>query len=536
LAVNGRFATEFRRRRSSVPIAIAGGRHLIGAAMGTVESIDPRTGAVIEALGAGSAHGDVDLACSAAATAAPALEALGRAGRAAMLRQMASEFESQRAEVVALADRETGIGTARLNGELTRTTFQMRLFADVLDEGSYLEAIIDHADTTAMGPRPDLRRMLVPIGPVAVFGASNFPLAFSVPGGDTVSALAAGAPVVIKAHDSHPATSILCADLLRKVVREIGAPDGTVGLLHGQAAGATLVTHPAVKAVGFTGSVSAGRALLDLIGQRPDPIPFYGELSSLNPVVITEEAARKRGPDIARGLVSSFTVSAGQLCTKPGLVFIPTGAAGDRTVAQMREALQDAPQLVLLNERIRDAFAADSVVLRSRADMTVVHATDVVKTSGFQAGALLLEVAASDLSAEVCEEHFGPIAVIARYSNDEELLGRLPMLPSSLTATIHSERVEAQFVQAITAVFKERAGRLIYDQYPTGVAVSWAQHHGGPWPSTNTSHTSVGPTAIRRFLRPLTWQNSPEHLLPLELREENRDVPRRIDGEPCRPH
>jgi NADP-dependent aldehyde dehydrogenase len=499
--------------------------------MGKVESIDPRTGAVIGALGDGSAPGDVDLACSVAASAAPALEALGRAGRAAMLRRMASEFESQRADVVALADRETGIGTVRLNGELTRTTFQMRLFADVLDEGSYLEAIIDHSGTTAMGPRPDLRRMLVPIGPVAVFGASNFPLAFSVPGGDTVSALAAGSPVVIKAHGSHPATSNLCADLLRKVVRDIGAPDGTVGLLHGQAAGARLVTQPAVKAVGFTGSLSAGRALLDLIGQRPDPIPFYGELSSLNPVVITEEAARKRGPDIARGLVSSFTVSAGQLCTKPGLVFIPSGAAGDHTVAQMREALKDAPQLVLLNERIRDAFAADSDVLRSRADIAVVHATDVTMTAGFHAGALLLEVAASELSAEALEEHFGPIAVIARYSNDEALLARLPMLPSSLTATIHSEPVEAEFVQAVTAVLRERAGRLIYDQYPTGVAVSWAQHHGGPWPSTNTSHTSVGPTAIRRFLRPLTWQNSPEHLLPLELREDNRDVPRRIDGE-----
>jgi NADP-dependent aldehyde dehydrogenase len=196
----------------------------------------------------------------------------------------------------------------------------------------------------------------------------------------------------------------------------------------------------------------------------------------------------------------------------------------------MCEALKDVPQLVLLNERIRDAFAADSGVLRSRADITVVHANDVTGTAGFHARALLLEVAASDLSAEAREEHFGPIAIIARYSNNEELLAQLPMLPSSLTATVHSEPVEAEFAQEVTAVLRERAGRLIYDQYPTGVAVTWAQHHGGPWPSTNTSHTSVGPTAIRRFLRPLTWQNSPEHLLPVELREDNRDVPRRIDG------
>ena len=496
-----------------------------------VKSINPRTGMMLRNLGDGSTACDVDAACCSAAAAATALEALGRSGRASMLRMMACKFESRRAEVIGIADQETGLGIERLNGELSRTTFQMRLFADVLDDGSYLEAAIDHAGETALGPRPDLRRMLVPIGPVAVFGASNFPLAFSTPGGDTVSALAAGSPVLIKAHDSHPSTSNLCAELLRGVIRDVGLPDGTVGLLHGQAAGAQLVTHPAVKAVGLTGSSTAGRALLDLIGRRPDPIPLYGELASLNPVVVTERAAKRRGSSIALGLTTSFTASGGQMCTKPGLIFIPVGDAGDDTVAQMREHLRDAPPFVLLNERIRDSFAADAGALRSGRSVTVVHAGDVGMTDGFYATALLLEVAVAELNAEACEEHFGPVAIIARYRDEGELLDRLGTLPGSLTATIHSEPADAEFAQAITALLRQRAGRLVYDEYPTGVAVSWAQHHGGPWPSTNTTHTSVGPTAIRRFLRPLTWQNSPERLLPLELREDCVEIPRRIDGQ-----
>lgn len=496
-----------------------------------VKSINPRTGMVMRSLGEGSTAGDVDAACSSAAAAASALETLGRSGRASMLRMMASGFESRRAEVVGIADQETGIGTDRLNGELSRTTFQMRLFADVLDEGSYLEATIDHPGETALGPRPDLRRMLVPIGPVAVFGAGNFPLAFSAPGGDTVSALAAGSPVLIKAHDSHPSTSNLCADLLSGVIRDIGLPDGTVGLLHGLAAGARLVTHPAVKAVGFTGSSTAGRALLDLIGRRPDPIPLYGELASLNPVVVTELAATRRGSDIAAGLTASFTTAGGQMCTKPGLIFIPDGDVGDHTVAQMRETLEKAPHFVLLNERIRDSLAADCDALRSSPDIKVVHAADVAVTEGFYAAALLLEVAVAELNAEALEEHFGPVAIIARYRDEDELLDRLGTLPGSLTATLHSEPADAERAQKISEVLRQRAGRLVYDEYPTGVAVSWAQNHGGPWPSTNTTHTSVGPTAIRRFLRPITWQNSPEHLLPLELRESYSGIPRRIDGQ-----
>jgi aldehyde dehydrogenase family protein len=262
--------------------------------MTDIVSIDPRTAEVVEVVAPEHSTEDVGRACEAAAAAARPLDELGRSGRAAMLRAMADELEAHDAEIVRLADRETGIGTARLEVELKRSAFQLRLFTDVLDDGAYLEATIDHAGETPMGPRPDLRRMLVPIGPVGVFGASNFPLAFSVPGGDTASALAAGCPVVVKAHASHPATSRLCFGLLERIAREAGAPPGTVALVHGLQAGADLVAHPAIQAVGFTGSLEGGTALQEVIAARPQPIPFYGEMSS-----ITRSSSRTRPRRIA---------------------------------------------------------------------------------------------------------------------------------------------------------------------------------------------------------------------------------------------
>ena len=261
--------------------------------MTDVLSIDPRTGEPVEVVAPETTTAEVNRLCTAALAAALAsMRSAARAGR--RCRTLADGLERRRDDVVPVADRETALGTTRLNGELTRTCYQLRLFAEVLEEGSYLEAAIDHAGETPMGARPDLRRMLVPVGPVAVFGSSNFPLAFSVPGGDTASALAAGCPVVVKAHSSHPATSQLVFEVMNEAARAAGAPDGTLGIVYGQQAGAHLVAHPAIRAVGFTGSVNGGRALLQIIEQRPDPIPFYGELSSLNPVVVTPSAAAER--------------------------------------------------------------------------------------------------------------------------------------------------------------------------------------------------------------------------------------------------
>ncbi|WP_308187900.1 aldehyde dehydrogenase family protein [Pseudonocardia sp. ICBG1142] len=279
--------------------------------MTDVVSVEPRTGGTVEVVAPETTPAEVDARCAAAAAAAPGLEALGRDGRADLLDTLADALEARRTDVVGVADRETALGQARLDGELTRTCFQLRLFGEVLREGSYVEATVDHAGDTPMGPRPDLRRMLVPLGPVAVFGASNFPLAFSVPGGDTAAALAAGCPVVVKAHGSHPATSALVAEILAAAASQAGAPDGTIGLVHGLAAGAALVAAPQIRAVGFTGSPTGATALMEIIDRRPEPIPFFGELAGLNPVVVTPAAAAERGADLGAGLVGSFTLGGG---------------------------------------------------------------------------------------------------------------------------------------------------------------------------------------------------------------------------------
>ncbi|MFI2651852.1 MULTISPECIES: aldehyde dehydrogenase (NADP(+)) [Micromonospora] len=498
--------------------------------MSDVVSIAPRTGQAVEVVARETTTEEVDRLCSAAQAAAGGLEALGRDGRAALLRALADALEDRREDVVAVADRETALGPVRLNGELTRTSYQLRLFAEVLDEGSYVEAAIDHAGDTPMGPRPDLRRMLVPIGPVAVFGASNFPLAFSVPGGDTASALAAGCPVVVKAHGSHPATSQVVFDILAAAAEKAGAPAGTLGVVHGVQAGADLVAHPAIRAVGFTGSVTGGRALLQIIEQRPDPVPFFGELSSLNPVVVTPQAAAERGATIGTELVGSFTLGGGQFCTKPGLVFVPTGADGDGVVEAMAAAVREAGAPVLLNEGIATAYGRTAGRLADADGVEVLASGAQPTGAGFQAAPLLLTTAAADLPHEVTEECFGPLSVVARYDGTADLFGALAEMPSSLTATVLRGQGETELPLAVSAKLRPRAGRMIYDAYPTGVAVSWAQHHGGPWPSTNSQHTSVGTTAIRRFLRPVTWQGAPADLLPPELTDDYRGIPRRVDG------
>jgi NADP-dependent aldehyde dehydrogenase len=499
--------------------------------MTAVVSIDPRTGEQAEVVAQETSSEEVDRLCESAAVAARDLEARGRAFRERLLRTMADRLEGRRAEIVALADRETAIGDTRLNGELTRTCYQLRLFAEVLDEGSYLEAAIDPPASTPMGPRPDLRRMLVPIGPVAVFGASNFPLAFSVPGGDTASALAAGCPVIVKAHPSHPATSELCFETLRAAVQDGGAPDGTIGLVHGQQAGANLVAHPAIRAAGFTGSLAGGRALLEIINHRPDPVPFYGELSSLNPVIVTPGAARERGQDIGRGLAQSFTTAAGQLCTKPGLALVPVGEDGDAVVSAMAAVLYGIGEQVLLNERIASAYRETTERLRSLPDVELVACTEAADGGGYRAAPLLLQVPHAELDNGVTEEVFGPMTVVVRYDGRDELDRAVATLPSSLTATVHSGGDEGPLLQRLTSQLRRTAGRLIYDGYPTGVTVSWAQHHGGPWPATNSLFTSVGTSAIRRFLRPVTWQDAPQDVLPEELREGDVRIPRRVDGQ-----
>ncbi|HEY1573599.1 MAG TPA: aldehyde dehydrogenase (NADP(+)) [Pseudonocardiaceae bacterium] len=492
--------------------------------MTAVTSTDPRSGTVVATVADETTLTQVDELCRAAADAAPALEALGRRGRAALLRNLADGLTADRETLVRLADRETGLGPTRLNGELTRTCYQFRLFAEALDEGSYVEAIIDHAGDTPMGPRPDLRRMLVPIGPVAVFGASNFPFAFSVPGGDTAAALAAGCPVVLKAHPSHPATAQRCFEVMRDI-----APAGVLGLVHGQDAGAELVRHPAIRAVGFTGSLGAGRALADLAAARPEPIPFYGELSSINPVIVTPAAAAERAEAIGAGLAGSATLGAGQFCTKPGLAFVPAGEAGDRLRDAAAAAFTELGGLVALNGGIARGYAAGTARIGDHPGMAALATGAESDGDGFWLRPALFGTDTAHLDEALTEECFGPVTILVSYVDESDLLAALHKLPGSLSAAVH---LTDEDVTVVLDVLRPKAGRLLFNGFPTGVAVAWAQHHGGPWPATNTLHTSVGITSIRRFLRPVAWQDAPQRLLPAELRDEPGDavVPRRVDG------
>jgi NADP-dependent aldehyde dehydrogenase len=498
------------------------------------QGYDPRTG---EPVGAPVPHtgvDELDRLARVAAVAARELAGLPPVRRADLLRSVAVALEEARGDLVPLADAETGLGEARLTGELTRTTVQLEMFADLVREGSFLEVVIDHADASARpAPRPDLRRMLVPIGTVAVFAAGNFPFAFSVAGGDTASALAAGCPVVVKAHPGHPGLSVRTAAVVAGALRRAGAPEGTFALVHGVPAGRDLVVHPAIAAIGFTGSLSGGRALLDLANTRPDPIPFYGELGSLNPTVVTPAALAARGVQIARGFVGSYTMGSGQFCTKPGLLLLPAGHGLSGTLAAESA---EAPLGPLLNARIRDAYVAGAAALATVPGVRVLTppGASTVEPRGYAVPPTLVALDAEHLlaGAEVLQECFGPAAVVVEYGSRAELVAVLEALPGSLTASLHAQPAqEAEFARDLLEVLGRRAGRVIVDGWPTGVAVTWAQQHGGPWPATTSVHTSVGMTAVRRFQRPVAYQNVPDELLPEPLQEANpAGLPRRVDG------
>ncbi len=498
--------------------------------MTEVWSIDARTGERVERVGDQATSEQVDAAVRAAAGAGPALVDAGLSVRATLLRAMADAVEADGAAIVAAADRESALGEVRLRGELARCAYQLRLFAEVLADGGYLEVTIDHPDPDAIpAPRPDLRRMLVPVGPVAVFSASNFPLAFSVAGGDTASALAAGCPVVVKAHSGHPYTSERVASALRRAAAGVGLPEDLLTLVHGRAAGTQLVRHPLIQAVGFTGSLGGGRALFDLASSRPRPIPFYGELGSLNPFVVTPPAAAERAEAIAKGLAGSFTLGLGQFCTKPGLALVPDGPDGDRLVDVLREAAAPVPGGAMLTPSIRDAFLEGAAARVAHPKVTAV-----LEAEGRTAPHVLV-TSAEVVDELLVEECFGPLVLVVRYATEDELFAVLAKVPGSLTGTVHSGAEEGRpgsLADRVGRKLREQAGRLVWNGFPTGVAVTWAQHHGGPYPATTfAAHTSVGTTAIRRFLRPVAYQDAPPGLLPPELAEDNPlGLPRRVDG------
>jgi NADP-dependent aldehyde dehydrogenase len=500
-----------------------------------ITSFDPRSATAVQDVAAETTAAEVARQCATAAAAGPALESAGRAARAAMLRSMAGALEDDRAELVATADRETALGPTRLNGELTRSAYQLSFFAEVIEDGAYLEATIDHAGPTPMGPRPDLRRMLRPVGPVAVFGASNFPFAFSVPGGDTASALAAGCPVVIKAHEAHPATSQLSAAALRRGAAAAGFSADVVSLVFGMQAGADLTGDPHIQAVGFTGSLAGGRALAEIAAARPSPVPFYGELGAVNPLVVCPAAATGRGRAIAAGLAGSFTLGVGQFCTKPGLAFVPAGPAGDDLVAALAAEVTAAGGGAMLSARVHGGFAAGTAGLREATGVSVLaEGSAAERDGGWWGTPLLLQAEPDALAGPVLEECFGPVLVVVRYQTQDELSGLLGQVGPALTASIHADDGDLAMSGQLVEWFTGRVGRIVWNGYPTGVAVAWATQHGGPYPATtDVLHTSVGASAIRRWLRPVAYQDLPAGLLPAELADELPDgvrLPRRVDG------
>jgi NADP-dependent aldehyde dehydrogenase len=474
---------------------------------------------------------EVDVIARAAAQASAAMAAAPATERASWLRAAADTLDAHVDELVALADEETHLGTARLTGEVARTSGQLRLFASAILEGSYAEAIIDHAVPGATPPRPDLRRMLRPLGPVAVFSASNFPFAFSVAGGDTASALAVGCPVIVKAHSAHERLSARTAELVGGALRDAGAPEGAFAIVYGREAGQTLVKHPAVRAAGFTGSVAGGRALFDLASARPDPIPFYGELGSVNPVVVTPAAVAERGSELAAGLVGSYTLGVGQYCTKPGLVFVPAGSGFDEEVLQALGAGATGGRM--LTDAMAAAFGTGLAALVGGDDVEVLYGTGDQRSDDDVRTPVLLAtdaVTAARESDSLFEECFGPVTLLVRYENDEQLNDALGRVPGSLTGTVHAQPDDD--VTGLVAQLSDRVGRVLFAGWPTGVAVTWSQQHGGPWPATTSVHTSVGVTAMRRFQRPVAFQDAPQSVLPPELRDDNPlGIPRRVDGE-----
>ncbi|MEM6429411.1 MAG: aldehyde dehydrogenase (NADP(+)), partial [Deinococcota bacterium] len=445
--------------------------------------------------------------------------------RADFLEVIADTLTDRTDAIVARAMLETGLPEGRLRGEMGRTTSQLRMFAQLLHSHSWQGLHVDQAlPEREPQPRPDLRRMLIPIGPVVVFAASNFPLAFSVAGGDTASALAAGCPVVVKAHPAHPGTSELVAEAVMHAVKDSGMPEAVFSLLHGRSheVGLALVRHPHTAAVGFTGSLQAGRALFDAAVQRPVPIPVYAEMGSINPLFILPTALETNSDSLAAGLAQSVTLGAGQFCTNPGLVIAEDGAALEHFVQTLADHIAKVSPATMLYEGIYKAFNRSVASARHADGVDMVGqapTADGLDNLAGQAAVLRSDAKTFLATPQLVEEIFGPATLVIASSLDE-MLELAKALPGQLTATIHGDDAELLAHSDLVDILETKAGRLIFNGFPTGVEVCAAMNHGGPYPATtDVRTTSVGTTAIERFLRPICYQNFPRHALPEALRD-----------------
>lgn len=499
--------------------------------------VDPASGERMEPMYRSASLEDVNRAVELAEEAFAIYGGLPERERGRLLRAIAGEIEARTEALVERAHRETALTEARLKGETARTASQLRMFAEVVEEGSWAMARIDRAQPERKPlPRADLRSVLRPLGPVAVFGASNFPLAFSVAGGDTASALAAGNPVVVKAHAAHPGTSELAGQAISAAVKACGLPAGVFALLFdaGIEVGAALVEHPRVKAVGFTGSLAGGRALMALAAGRPEPIPCFIEMGSVNPLFVLPEALGTRGEAIAQGLFGSFMLGVGQFCTKPGVVFLARSAEGDALAARLAELVKASAASAMLTGGICRNFHAGLELRKENGAVKLLAEGDATAGDGAIAAAALFEVSGDALlrEPELGHELFGPGTLLVRYEDREELLALARALEGQLTASVHGTDAELAEWGELMAVLERRAGRLIVNGYPTGVEVCHAMVHGGPYPATGDGRTtSVGSQAIYRFARPVCYQDFPQAALPEELKDGNPlRILRMVDG------
>jgi len=462
----------------------------------------------------------VDRACQAAEEAFWSYGYSAREERAAFLNAIADEIDARGAQITRIGTQETGLPEARLEGERGRTVGQLRLFASHILAGDYLDRRHDEAlPDRAPLPRPDLKMVQRPIGPVAVFGASNFPLAFSTAGGDTASALAAGCPVVVKGHSAHPGTGEIVAEAIHAAIATCGMHPGVFSLIQGgkRDVGQTLVQHPKIKAVGFTGSLGGGRALFDLCAQRPEPIPFFGELGSVNPMFLLPEAVKARGGEIAKGWAGSLTMGAGQFCTNPGIAVVIDGPEADAFIEAATAALEPVGAQTMLTDGIAEAYRAgrDRVAGTAGVQELLTSMCDLRNATPY----LFATTGKEWLENEILgEEVFGPLGLIVKVSSPVEMAQVAHSLQGQLTCTLHLDAGDTDLGRQLMPVLERKAGRVLANGFPTGVEVCDAMVHGGPYPaSTNFGHTSVGTMAIRRFLRPVCYQNMPDALLPRDL-------------------
>lgn len=500
-------------------------------------AINPATGEHLQPATIAATDAELERALALAASAFQVYRNKTGEEKAGFLRAIANHIEASIDEIAARGPLETGLPEARMRGESGRTIGQLRLFASLVEEGTWVDARIEHAQPDrAPIPKVDIRSMMRPLGPVVVFAASNFPLAYSVAGGDTASALAAGCPVIVKAHSSHPGISEIVAEAVVKAAREQHMPEGVFSMLFGggRTIGQALVKAPEVKAVGFTGSLAGGRALMDLAAQRPEPIPVYAEMSAINPVVVLESALGENSESLAESLYGSLTMGVGQFCTNPGLVFIPED--GSSYFSERLAAMVSAGQTgTMLNAGICQAYHCGVAALVEENNVeTLAH---VATSATGQAGAAVFRTTAAEFMSNPVLKHevFGPATLLVIYRDEAELLSLCESLEGQLTASVLGSEEDFANAQNVVLVLEQKAGRLIFNGFPTGVEVCHSIVHGGPFPSTSDGRsTSVGSMAIYRFVRPVCYQGFPNSALPAELQDGNPlNIARLVDGVLC---